>query len=445
MTLVLQTSKWSSTLWQSHVAHSRAARQLIAAGTQKQPEYGGFADDVHASLYLRQRPETVEDAPQWATDLLQQAEALAEWKPLKARCMARGFAAGICTERVLHGLTDLVPQAEEPPDPDPGTSRRRLRQALRDAGKAVDAADAALEGLVPGGAGGPSGQDDSFVRLEQVRALWAMLQQNNTMQMMAQMAGRLQRLIASHKRSQAQCRVGAITGLTIGGDLPRLVPSELAGLRAWRLARLQVLAKIQGRRALQYEMRGETPETRGPIILLLDKSGSLSDEQVAWEGALGLTLAQICAAQYRTFAVVNFDDDLHDAQVVDAGTGVSLALCQALCRATNGSTDFEPPLAQALRWLRASPVLAKADVFFCTDGQPNRPTAREPRGGFPAPDTLAALQHLRETEGLSVFGIAIGGNARLDTIQAIATATYHLSARPQEDQGDLVPLLAAVA
>jgi uncharacterized protein with von Willebrand factor type A (vWA) domain len=306
-------------------------------------------------------------------------------------------------------------------------------------GEAVDEAEEALEALMPGGAGPLQQQaEGSLVALEQVRELYTLLQSNRVMQRMAEMAGRLERLVASQKKAQTVAQVGAITGVTIGGDLARILPSELAGLRGGRLARLGVLAKIQGRKALQYDVQGDTPETKGPAIVLLDKSGSISSAQVAWEAAFALTLLTLCQAQGRTFALLNFDDQLHDETVVEPGEGVTPAVCQALCNAPGGSTDFDKPLARALALLTQDARLGKADVFLLTDGKPNDT-------GVPSAATLAGLQHLRETEGLSIFGVGIGARARLDTIQAIATETYHLSSRPQEDQGALVPLLAQIA
>jgi von Willebrand factor type A domain len=459
MGLCLQTSKWSQSLWQSHMTHSRPARQVIAVGKKKQQAFPAWADDLHGLLYLRNAPEPVEDAPTWATDLLAQAQELAEWQPLRSRCRVNGFAAGIATETILRALVAMVPQEEAPQEPthqpqpgrgtgtghpapsDPSATRRALRQAMREAGKEVDAAEAAMEGLLGGGGSGAPlarASSGSMVALDQVRQLYALLQANGLMQQMASMAGRLQRLVARQKKAQAVGQVGAITGVTIGGDLARILPSELAGLRVGRLARLQVLATIQGRKALQYEVKGDTPETRGPVIVLLDKSGSLSSTQCAWEAAFALTLLNICQEQQRVFAVLNFDHTLHDEVIVEPGAGVSPEVLQALCHQPGGDTNFERPLTRALALLTQDARLGKSDVFFLTDGKPSK-------GWEPSAQTLAGLQTLKDTEGLSIFGVGIGRAARLDTIRAIATETYTLHNDPRLSEGDMVPLLAAVA
>jgi uncharacterized protein with von Willebrand factor type A (vWA) domain len=189
---------------------------------------------------------------------------------------------------------------------------------------------------------------------------------------------------------------------------------------------------------LQYEVKGDTPETRGPVIVLLDKSGSLSSTQCAWEAAFALTLLTICQEQKRTFALINFDHALHDECVVEPGDGVTPEVMQALCHQPGGDTNFNKPLARALELLTQDTRLGKADLFFLTDGRPSD-------GWGPTEATLAGLQALKDTEGLSVFGLGVGRAARLGTIQQIATETYTLHNDPRLSEGDMVPLLAAVA
>src|SRR5262249_51064526 len=157
--------------------------------------------------------------PAWATELFQQAEQLAEWQQLKARCASNGFAAGLATEAVLRSVMDLLPQ--QPPEdgedeghrpfpggassPDDGDARRKLRQACRDATKSVDEAEASLEGLTEAfglHAGTEPGQVQTLHDIDQVRQLYALVRDNPMLRQIAELAGRLQRLGSTHKRTQ---------------------------------------------------------------------------------------------------------------------------------------------------------------------------------------------------------------------------------------------------
>ena len=447
MSLCLDTSKWAQTLWRSHCSHSPSARHLIAAGTRKQAQYAAWADDVHGALYLRQPPATLESAPAWATTLLQQAQELAEWKPLKARCMQSGFQAGLATEVLLRGLVGCVPQQRQSGDtpgkgeeglPDPSGTRRRMRQAMRAAGEAVDEAEQAMEGIATAfgvDAGTEAGTGETLTALEHVRTLYVHLAHHDRLQQIAQLAGRLHRLAQSHKRSRGQSHVGAMTGVTMGGDLARILPSELAGLRGSRLARLQVLAKIQGRKALQYDVQAPVPEARGPILVCLDESSSMGGQRNLWAKAVALALLTICREERRAWGLIGFDAVVQRTLVVEPGDRTPVdTLMQVLLGFSGGGTDFDAPLEKALDVLRSSPVLHKADLIFVTDG------ASEVSAGV-----AQQVNAVREAEGLSVYVVGVGTAAKLASLAPIATATFHLSSRPQDNTGAIVPLLAQVA
>ncbi len=169
MGLVYDKAPWADRLWAQHLDHAPQARATVRDGEHRQTGFAGLATDLHSSLYSRNTPTQRDDAPAWATDLLATAQGLAEWPQLKTRCQASGFAAGLATEHLLPGLLGLLPEPGDEDDDDsdgggeggcgqgPGTDgagddqdaarRRTLRQALRQAGQAVDAAEAAMEGL----------------------------------------------------------------------------------------------------------------------------------------------------------------------------------------------------------------------------------------------------------------------------------------------------------
>jgi uncharacterized protein with von Willebrand factor type A (vWA) domain len=67
-------------------------------------------------------------------------------------------------------------------------------------------------------------------------------------------------------RSKVKPGVGEVHGITLGGDLARLLPSELVALRRPRL-RLHLLARLLERRALTYSMQEKEPQSRGPIVV----------------------------------------------------------------------------------------------------------------------------------------------------------------------------------
>jgi uncharacterized protein with von Willebrand factor type A (vWA) domain len=65
---------------------------------------------------------------------------------------------------------------------------------------------------------------------------------------------------------------------------------------------------------LKNSLRGN-PESFGPIYLLVDKSGSMDEEKIAWAKAVALKLFEEARAEGRDFYMRFFDDDPHGQEV----------------------------------------------------------------------------------------------------------------------------------
>ena len=453
MSLVYDTSTWCRSLWKGHLRYSQHARALINQGQAKQKHFDAFADDVHADLYLKNQPVQL-DAPAWATNLLNQAHELAEWKTLRARCARNGFAAAVGTEALIEALVPLLPEppTQRPQDGagstngtgQPGTQgqapeqasaqRRALRQAMRQATQAVDEAEASTESMADAlgiHAGTGPGHAETMHDLNQVRQLWALLRDNPTMRHIAALAGRLKRLGEAHKKCQVTPAVGRIKGITLGGDLDRILPSELAGLRSpHRIQRLATLGRIMGKCALQYEMQGEETLTRGPIVVCVDESHSMRGEAELWSKAVCLALLQTATEQKRAWHMIGFNWGVTHQHHLEAGQANARILLEALQMRASGGTDFDEPLRQAVLAVRTYPDLQRADLIFLTDG-----------AGHLAPQVVDEINHLRHESGLHVYVIGVGG-ASADSLKPIADAIYRVSARADEDSGTIAPVVA---
>ena len=480
MGLTLKTSAWSDAIWHGHIQHSTGAQQVLARGRQKQRGFPGLATDVHSLLYLRHAPPATPKPPEWATAFCTQAQELPEWKQLRARCQANGFATGIATETVLRSLVELIPEPEPKKEnqpgrpqageqegmPSPGTSNRRtpnpdgtppsdgngdarraLRQGIREAMHAVDEAESEMEGMQSAlgfeyGTG--QGTAETLKDLDQVRALYDLMKENALLKKIAALAGRLQRMASSYKRTHVSPGIGPIKGITLGGDLPLILPSELIGLRsANKVLRVAALSKVMAKRALQYEVEGIVPAAHGPIILALDKSGSMGGEPEVWAKAVAMTLLKTAIDQKRAFHYIGFygrkSDEPYSVaiqrqQTFLPGQTAWQEVVNILLDGCSGGTDFEAPLHYALAALRSSPTMRHGDIVFITDG-----------AGRINANIIERVNQARSREHVHVYAIAIGAQARLTTLQPIADELYHLSARPERDSEKIVPVLALVS
>lgn len=466
-------SRWADSLWLSHLEKFPSARVLLQEGTRKQPAFPDFSTDVHSTLYLRHLPPSKDDAPTWATDLLTQAKDLPEFHQLKQRCMHNGFAAGMAAEKLLTTLLPLIPQEEEKPQPqkpdgaqrpqdgpgateghegmpggpggpqpapgDGSATRRALRQACREASQTIDDAETATDALgeaLGRHQGHGPGSSESLQSLDEVRSLYALLQNNKELQHIAALAGRLVRLGDAHKKTIVTPAVGAIKGIEIGGILERLLPSELVGLRSpAKLLRLQTLDKILNKRALQYKMAGVESETRGPIIALIDESGSMTqDGKQAWSKACALALLTIATTQKRPCYLIGFNyHPTHEHHFVPEKVDMA-DLCAALMARCLGGTDFDSVLLRALQVFRQEPTLHKSDVVLISDGEASID-----------PEVTQAVLAMKQQHGLHVYGLLIGDDASGESLAPLADMLYHVSNTPERDNVKIAPLLAKVS
>jgi len=158
-----------------------------------------------------------------------------------------------------------------------------------------------------------------------------------------------------------------VWGVELGPDLSRLVASERV-LLAHPLYRRAVLARSIERRALVIAMKGPSARGRGPVIAMIDTSGSMSGDRVKLAKALCLALALRCGETRRPLHVLTFGGpgELHETTFATSSDFVA-RLHQCLTLTFSAGTDFDGPLRRACE-LVTTTTWASADVIAVTDG-----------------------------------------------------------------------------
>lgn len=474
MGLCYKTSKWADSLWSGHVRTSPTAKAIVLDGKGKQDAFNKFACDLHSKLYLPNEPMKVDGRsatpPQWATDLHAKATELGEWSQLRARCQQDGFAAGVATEALLSELVSLVPQQDrsQPPKPrrrrggsgDPGEGgtygapsdkpgdqpgngptadngdlRRKLRKAVRAATAAVDAAEAELDGLAeamgitrPGTA---LGESTTLEDIDKIRAAHKVAKQSPQLQRIAELAGRLQRIAASKKRSKVDRAIGAVKGIELSGDVARIIPSELADLNSSiPMLRLAGLSKILDKRALSYKMTGDAPEARGPIVVLFDESSSMRNGRETWSKALGMAILTTATKQKRAWTGIGFSGGINHERTIEPGEATIDDVTAALVRRPRGGTRFNAPLLRACEVIETSKAMHKADIILITDGE-----------STVSDDVVKRVNKLRSENGVNVYAIGVGCEASLSSVKEITNETYQVRSLDTGDNELIAPVV----
>lgn len=352
-----------------------------------------FAGEVFARL--ASDPAKVQDEVSWASKVQGVIDELPEFEALRATVQHDADMAALATKCLLDEIAQKLPAmlAAEPESDDeeqgqgsgtPSRERSAMRSALRraiaKAGEQVTEAREALEGLAPGMGSAPTAMDqDDASRL----TLAEMLLNNPAFREVLRRAGKLQRLAQSDAKKRA-AGVGTVVGLERGGDLGRVLPSQLGGLRHKRLRTLTQKNIIEAS-LMQYRIEGHEPQGRGPIVLLVDESCSMAGSPMRWAKAAVIAAIRQGRAEKRPVWIAYFDTMILDARYQDAqGNAYRVTrsapvqvqerigstgdlVTEALRRYEAGGTSFSPAFQWALDVLEGGED--RADLVIVTDGQ----------------------------------------------------------------------------
>jgi len=236
--------------------------------------------------------------------------------------------------------------------------------------------------------------------LENKLAILAVLKEQKKFKDMGKMVGRLRNIaIGSRKVKVDQSKV-ELHSITSGNDISRLLPQELISLRRPTL-KLDFYRRYTEKQLMQYDLRQNEQKGQGPIICLIDTSGSMRKEsRESWSKAVALGLAEIAARERRGFAYALFAGPGDELICGDFGQARPspeqlLTLAQSFI---GGGTDFEKPLSYALDKIKES-KFSQADVVMITDGECQLGDA-----------FVARLVKEKAAKGFRIYSVLIGGS-----------------------------------
>jgi len=243
--------------------------------------------------------------------------------------------------------------------------------ALRAAGAAVSAAraevgelrDATLAlGMGPGG----SGSTDPRAVAELFRRVRA----DPALRRVCELAGRFRRVARSKQRLKVAHGLDDVVGVEPGGEVARLLPFELARLMVLELE-LDALRRIAERQALCRAHSAVEPVGKGPVLVVVDESGSMDGAKVHTAKALALALAWVARHQRRWCGLVAYSGNTGERLLaLLPARWDERALCDWLCAFLGGGSALDVPIDELPRMYReiGAPV-GVTDLVIVTDAQ----------------------------------------------------------------------------
>jgi uncharacterized protein with von Willebrand factor type A (vWA) domain len=409
----------------SEVFQTREWQEMRATGTWGDPVLCamgalGLCERVLGALdaATRQQLNALSAAEQGLRQLLLQA------RELEDAARAEGEAGGALAERLAALAEQRRREAgEQALQYVPLLSRlpvnlarraRVVRQAARESLQAsLQAHDGIAQALTTlGDLAGEEMVRGGQTPLREKMELAEQLQRSRKLREIALLCGQLLPFAHAVQQTRLDETPEEIAGVTLGRELSRLLPGELA---LWDDAHTELLflrGFAQGR-LWQYEMGSPRMEARGPLIVALDSSGSMSEalagqSREIWSKAVALCLLSLARHEARDIAILHFSGNVTTYHFVH-GQATLAALVECAGHFENGSTCFEPWMREALRLVDTA-SFDRADVICISDGLAEISEAFE-----------AEWNRRRAERGMRVFGILLEEE---DEAQAEGSATF---------------------
>jgi uncharacterized protein with von Willebrand factor type A (vWA) domain len=224
------------------------------------------------------------------------------------------------------------------------------------------------------------GQDFSIKELHQMNDdFYALVKQIKNNQKIKDLIKKLGRdYITEYQKSHPKIckRLNTETfGIHKSNDLIRILPSELMNLDDEDLEYL-FYSKLLENNLLTYELVGYTTEEitekkksrKGPVVALLDTSGSMNGLPLLKAKALLYSTLSILEKENRSLYVVLFGSIGQTKEININNQNGLVKLSKFLNQGFGGGTDFETPISRAIQIIKDKKDYEKADILMITDG-----------------------------------------------------------------------------
>jgi uncharacterized protein with von Willebrand factor type A (vWA) domain len=400
----------------NEIKHSKVG-ELIQPG---QPETEAMVQDVFQSLY-KVSPQLKEEAPLAQRGLVEQLHRLPEYaqahKMAQLDEISSAFGTLALAPKVLEQLQDIqkkIDEAEEEgeiPEPGEGSGengeviledvlseeemsnlRNALRKGVDQAQEAQDEWDTAMRSW------GVNPEELKQVPFEKRLELADQILKSGKCKRIADLAGRFKNVVNAANAMVYQHGSDEIVDIGPGSDLERLVPTELMKLK--RTPKLFYKDMIEGNLQV-YNLKGVEQLGRGPIIIVMDHSGSMAGSRDEWAKAVTLSLMTLAAKQKRAFGFIAFNTEVKFQRFFPRSVSISLEdKIQIAQLGPDGGTDFYRPLKAAFEMRKKDAELKPADIIFITDDEYRFEDHK-----------LKEILNLKEETDVRVFGVAINDRA----------------------------------
>ncbi|MCE5269165.1 MAG: hypothetical protein LLG00_14915, partial [Planctomycetaceae bacterium] len=340
------------------------AADCLAAAFEPTPKLAERCADETRGRFFRQLMET---------EQYQALHAETRLDPMASELAAGHFAKGFLA------LVEQTPTEtpEGPPGDTPKSPEEKARDEMRKDMTALGAAAKALEGAskevddlreAQRSLGGDGAMDGQRVPASELKARFDRIKESRQLRRIMELAGRYRRMAQAKQRQKVLHGQDDVVGVELGNDLGRLCPSELAAIGDEDLE-LDAMRRYLERGLMQRSFQGIEPKARGPIVVVVDESGSMNGDPIAMAKAFALAMAWVARHQGRWICLVGFSGRCKpNVLAMPPGRWNQVAMLDWLEHFYSGGSDRDVPLVELPEvWTTLGCPAGDTDIIQITD------------------------------------------------------------------------------
>lgn len=339
------------------------------------------AADFHAAAFEPEPKLAEACVDQLRHEYMKQLLDTPDYKALHSQTQLDDLSSEIATVSFAEKYAKLTKDEQERKEQDAASGKKPTPEqdaaacemaAVRAASSAVRTAQTEVADMQEASQACGMGDGSGGGKLDpkRVAAMMAKVRDNQTLRNIFNNAGRFRRFARSCQRRKVLHGQDEIVGVTLDNDLSRILPEELAKLSDDILSD-DVMRRFVERQTVCREIRGVEPVARGPVVFVVDESGSMSGEKIEAAKGLALTMAWLARKQRRWCGLLAFSGGKEGRWIVLPPTGWDEeALVEWLLAFLGGGTVADVPLVELPNryWQEMKAPAGKTDIIFVTDG-----------------------------------------------------------------------------
>lgn len=243
---------------------------------------------------------------------------------------------------------------------DPSVMRNTMKMSIQSSLNEIESVRKALEGLSIGYHPGELQYDATPTNMELVHKL----KLNRSIQHILEKAGRVREFAKFKQQTKAAQLQTELSSIMQSNDISRLLPVELINLS---LSSSLFFKKYFEKQLLTYELLGKESKDKGPVIVLIDKSGSMKGNRFDTAKAIALAMMDIAISQNRFGYVIFFDYGIRNQFAFEPNKKDEINIMNLLSMDASGGTNISEAVKKGMDLIKGNKY-NEADLIIISDG-----------------------------------------------------------------------------